>query len=61
MCELIYWFLCRVIAKPLGLWLNISNAAAKPPSPNVLLERVYGTITKNPQGERLKGQEILLF
>jgi len=48
-------FVELVIAKPLGLWLNISNAAAKPPSPNVLLERVYGTITKNPQGERLKG------
>jgi len=48
-------FVELVIAKPLGLWLNISNAAAKPPSPNILLERVYGTITKNPQGDRLEG------
>nr|CAB3230110.1 LAG1-like1 [Phallusia mammillata] len=48
-------FIERLFARPLGRKLNISDVPNRPPSSNVVLEKVFKTITKNPQGERLQG------
>lgn len=45
----------RFIAKRIGLKLNISDAPHKSPSENKILEKVYATITKKPDQERLEG------
>lgn len=45
----------RFVAKPIGRKLEISDTPSKPPVQNVLLEKVYWSITKNPTGDRLKG------
>lgn len=46
---------CRLIARPIGRRLKISDVSNKLPSANVVLERVYEKVTKYPQGERLQG------
>jgi len=45
----------RFIAKPLGIKLNISNIPCKKPPDNILLEKVFLTVTKHPEHERLQG------
>ncbi|XP_078484247.1 transcription factor protein [Ciona intestinalis] len=45
----------RLIARPLGRKLNISDVPNRPPSSNAVLDKVFISITRYPKDERLKG------
>lgn len=45
----------RLIARPIGIRLNIPATAHKLPAKNTVLEKVYTSFTKKPNQERLKG------
>ncbi|CAK8671331.1 unnamed protein product [Clavelina lepadiformis] len=45
----------RLIARPIGRKLQISDVPNRPPAPNAVLEKVFYSITKYPDGERLEG------